>query len=194
MRVIHLVALVLVTQTAIPFIGASGEEDPPPGFFTEEELVVGRERIVRPAPPPDADGPGGGGSGGYAGPAPGGSNPNLNDPCPTWRDPTACARYYDTLPIVGEADPAPEPVAADPVRAITMADIARFMPLVGELVVEPDGWGVVGTPTNFYATAETHTMDGELFDTAIQVRWTPSSYRFDYGDGTVEETEAAGSA
>jgi hypothetical protein len=75
-----------------------------------------------------------------------------------------------------------------------MSDLAQFRPLVGELVVEPDGWGVVGTPTNFYATAESHTMSGELFDLPIQVRWTPSSYIFDYGDGTVEETEASGSA
>lgn len=37
-------------------------------------------------------------------------------------------------------------------------------------------------------------MDGELFDSPIQVRWTPSSYRFDYGDGTVAETEASGAA
>lgn len=77
---------------------------------------------------------------------------------------------------------------------ITISDLARFTPLVGELMVEPDGWGVVGTPTNFYATAETHTMDGELFDAPIEVRWTPSAYRFDYGDGTVEETQASGSA
>ncbi|WP_157674280.1 hypothetical protein [Agrococcus carbonis] len=76
--------------------------------------------------------------------------------------------------------------------AITMADIARFAPVAGELVVEPDGWGVVGTPTNFYATAESHTMEGELFDMAIRVRWTPTSYRFDYGDGTVHESEASG--
>lgn len=80
------------------------------------------------------------------------------------------------------------------VAPITISDLARFTPLVGELVVEPEGWGVVGTPTNFYATAETHTMDGELFDAPIEVRWTPSSYRFDYGDGTVEESQASGSA
>lgn len=77
---------------------------------------------------------------------------------------------------------------------ITISDLAQFRPLAGELMVEPDGWGVVGTPTNFYATAETHTMDGELFDAPIEVRWTPSAYRFDYGDGTVEETQASGSA
>ncbi|WP_413317325.1 hypothetical protein AA0Z99_11060 [Agrococcus sp. 1P02AA] len=79
-------------------------------------------------------------------------------------------------------------------RPITISDLASFTPLVGELIVEPDGWGVVGTPTNFYATAETHTMDGTLFDAPLRVRWTPTSYRFDYGDGTVEETTAAGAA
>ncbi|MGC5076565.1 PKD domain-containing protein [Agrococcus sp. DT81.2] len=78
--------------------------------------------------------------------------------------------------------------------AITINDLAQFRPIVGELVVEPDGWGVVGTPTNFYATAEAHTMAGELFDMPIEVRWTPSSYVFDYGDGTTESTEASGTA
>lgn len=78
---------------------------------------------------------------------------------------------------------------ADP---ITLSDLAAFRPLVGELVVQPDGWGVVGTPTNFYATAETHTMSGELFDVPIEVRWTPTSYVFDYGDGTSETSTASG--
>lgn len=84
--------------------------------------------------------------------------------------------------------------ATDGVPPITMSDLARFRPIVGELIVEPSGWAVVGTSTNFYATAETHSMDGELFDTPIQVRWTPSAYRFDYGDGAVEETEVPGAA
>ncbi|WP_405218621.1 hypothetical protein [Agrococcus sp. Ld7] len=86
------------------------------------------------------------------------------------------------------------PVVPGTELPITISDLARFAPLVGELVVEPDGWGVVGTPTNFYATAETHTMDGELFDAPIEVRWTPSTYRFDYGDGTIEESAASGAA
>lgn len=90
------------------------------------------------------------------------------------------------------ADPADPVAAAAP--AITISDLAQFRPIVGELVVEPDGWGVVGTPTNFYATAETHTMDGTLFDAPIQVRWTPSEFHFDYGDGTTEATTASGTA
>lgn len=99
------------------------------------------------------------------------------------------ARCNDMVVVRGPGAP---PEAGAPV--ITMSDLARFTPIVGELVVEPDGWGVVGTPTNFYATATTHTMDGELFDTPIQVRWTPSSFVFDYGDGAVEETAASGAA
>ena len=93
-------------------------------------------------------------------------------------------------PPADPADPAPL-AASDPV---TIEDLAQFRPIVGELVVEPDGWGVVGTPTNFYATAETHTMDGTLFDAPIQVRWTPSEFHFDYGDGTTQTTTAPGSA
>ena len=86
------------------------------------------------------------------------------------------------------------PGAAAVGQAITLSDLAQFRPIVGELIVEPDGWGVVGTPTNFYATAETHVMAGELFDLPIEVRWTPSSYVFDYGDGTVETSDASGAA
>lgn len=86
------------------------------------------------------------------------------------------------------------PGAAEVGLPISLADLAQFRPVVGELVVEPDGWGVVGTPTNFYATAETHTMDGELFDAPIEVRWTPTSYVFDYGDGRTETSDASGTA
>lgn len=99
---------------------------------------------------------------------------------------------------VDECPPPPpppgEPLEAESFDPITLSDLAAFRPLVGQLVVEPDGWGVVGTPTNFYATAETHTMSGELFDVPIEVRWTPTSYVFDYGDGTSERSDASGTA
>ncbi|WP_404312177.1 hypothetical protein LG314_12910 [Agrococcus terreus] len=85
-----------------------------------------------------------------------------------------------------------EPAA--PVAPITIEDLAAFRPTVGELVVEPDGWGVVGTPTNFYATAESHTMQGELLGSQVTVRWTPTTYAFDYGDGTTQTTEGSGAA
>ncbi len=101
------------------------------------------------------------------------------------------ARCDDMVIVRG---PAAEPESAEGMPAITISDLERFAPVAGELVVEPDGWGVVGTPTNFYATAEAHTMQGELFETPIEVRWTPTSYVFNYGDGTVQESEASGTA
>ena len=107
-----------------------------------------------------------------------------------WNDTVTCERANFT--VIDNRPGAVPLVAAVP--AITINDLAQFRPIVGELVVEPDGWGVVGTPTNFYATAETHTMAGELFDMPIEVRWTPSSYIFDYGDGTTETSEASGTA
>jgi hypothetical protein len=100
-------------------------------------------------------------------------------------DPSACVMPTIVADAAGPVEAAP---------SITISDLAAFRPLVGELVVEPDGWGVVGTPTNFYATAETHTMSGELFDVPIEVRWTPTSYVFDYGDGTSETSSASGVA
>lgn len=122
------------------------------------------------------------------------------------------ARYYDRISsdpalsalcaAMAESDRAcvapvaepGDPPAAAPADPITIEDLASFEPIVGELVVEPDGWGVVGTPTNFYATAESHTMQGDLFGAPVTVRWTPTSYAFDYGDGTTETTEASGRA
>ncbi|MFA4841716.1 MAG: hypothetical protein WC580_08410 [Agrococcus sp.] len=105
----------------------------------------------------------------------------------------AAAPGLDRCAVLVATGPGAAPASAA-APAITLSDLAQFRPIVGELVVEPDGWGVVGTPTNFYATAQTHTMDGELFDMPIEVRWTPSSYVFDYGDGTTETSEASGTA
>lgn len=106
------------------------------------------------------------------------------------RDPNPVFDHCDVI----VTPPGGGPAAAPAAPAISITDLAQFRPVVGELVVEPDGWGVVGTPTNFYATAETHTMDGTLLGAPIQVRWTPSEFRFDYGDGTRETTAAPGDA
>lgn len=108
--------------------------------------------------------------------------------------PDGAVRICDPTDIV-PADPAnPSAPAAAPTRALTLTDIANFTPIVGELVVQPDGWAVTGRPTNFYATAGVHTVDGTLFDQPVTVRWTPVAYAFDFGDGTIVTTETAGAA
>jgi len=74
----------------------------------------------------------------------------------------------------------------------TLTDIASFRPATPSLTVEPGGFGIVGRPTNFVASATAQTLTGRLFDLPVTVRFTPAAYRFDYGDGTTRTTTTAG--
>ena len=50
--------------------------------------------------------------------------------------------------------------------------------------MEPDGWAVAGLHTNFYAITEPHVIPGTLLGRPADVRFTPISYHWTYGDGT----------
>ncbi len=50
--------------------------------------------------------------------------------------------------------------------------------------MEPDGWTVAGLDTNFYAITGTHVVNGTLLGRPADVRFTPRSYLWAYGDGT----------
>ncbi|WP_191281370.1 PKD domain-containing protein [Pseudolysinimonas yzui] len=50
--------------------------------------------------------------------------------------------------------------------------------------MEPDGWAVAGLDTNFYAITGPHVVNGTLLGRPADVRFTPVSYRWAYGDGT----------
>ena len=91
------------------------------------------------------------------------------------------------------ADPAPAPAAPDPTTA-TIDDVAQFAPAPPGVVGEPDGFGVVGMPTNFVVGATEHTVDGEIFDVPVTVRFTPVAFLFDYGDGATRETTTPGTS
>lgn len=88
--------------------------------------------------------------------------------------------------------PAPATEAPAAATALTISDLAAFTPAVGELVTQPDGWAVAGRPTNFIATATTHTQEGTLLGTPVQIRWRPVAFTFDYGDGTSNTTTTGG--
>jgi len=68
---------------------------------------------------------------------------------------------------------------------VTLSDIARFRPSPGLQVMEPGGWAVVGLPVNVYAIAERQVVAGTLLGASAEVRFTPSAFRWDYGDGVV---------
>jgi hypothetical protein len=69
------------------------------------------------------------------------------------------------------------------VTVITLSDIARFRPAPGIQRMEPDGWVVVALPANIYSSVDTQIVPGQLLGQSADVRFTPISWRWSYGDG-----------
>lgn len=86
--------------------------------------------------------------------------------------------------------PSAPPAPATP--TITLTDLAGFAPASARATAEPANIGIAGLPTNFTVAADVHTQSGELFGVPLSVRFTPSSYRFDYGDGALATVAVPG--
>jgi hypothetical protein len=82
-------------------------------------------------------------------------------------------------------------VPAAPV-VVTMAQVASFSPIAPTVVSEPGGWGMVGMHTNFVVRAPVSTASGTLLGRSAQVRFTPVSFSWDYGDGGTATTSTGG--
>ncbi len=100
-------------------------------------------------------------------------------------DPRAHCNYivndlcHQTIARPGEpADP------EDAAPTVTLSDIASFTPQLGTTGMEPQGWAIVRLPANFYSGASEHVQSGTLLGQPAEVRFTPVSYSWDYGDGT----------
>jgi hypothetical protein len=167
-------------------------------------ISIGATREQSSAPAPQDRGNGGSDDDGYARPAP----PPPPDPgtvsprLPTrdeWLAQCEADRSCTQAIFAPGRPPQPDtpqpvdaaPAAPDPTTA-TIEDVAEFAPQTPPLVGEPDGIGVVGMPTNFVVDATEHTVDGEIFDIPVTVRFTPVSYLFDFGDGATRETTSPG--
>jgi hypothetical protein len=77
-------------------------------------------------------------------------------------------------------------------QVVTAADVARFLPALGSLHSEPNGWAVVGVPANFWADVRPVSVAGTLLGGPAQVRFTPQVYRWIYGDGSERATATPG--
>jgi hypothetical protein len=89
--------------------------------------------------------------------------------------------------------PAPVAPAAVTYDPIDLADLASFSPQNISLSSQPVGWGLVGLPVNFIASASTHVVSGSLFGQATEVRFTPRSFQWSFGDGQSATTALGGS-
>lgn len=88
------------------------------------------------------------------------------------------------IPVAGE----------DPLPAVTITDVARFVPTNSSVIGEPGNVGVSRRATNFVADAGTTIVDGTLHQRAVSVQFTPIGFIFDYGDGTVVESATGGAS
>jgi hypothetical protein len=95
------------------------------------------------------------------------------------RDTARCLFLSPTTPDCAPIEPG-EPG----IPTITIRDIATFVPTPGRQQMEPDGWAVAGLHTNFYAITGSHVVNGTLLGRPADVRFTPTTYRWAYGDGT----------
>ena len=76
---------------------------------------------------------------------------------------------------------------------VTIEDIVHFVPVAGTAGMEPSGWVVVGLPANFFASAERQVLAGTVLDTPAEVRFTPASYYWNFGDGQSLTSSSPGS-
>lgn len=60
--------------------------------------------------------------------------------------------------------------------------------------MEPNGWTVVGLPTNFYAEPAEQVRSGVLLGLPAEVRFEPAGTWWEYGDGAAVSASTGGSA
>jgi hypothetical protein len=77
---------------------------------------------------------------------------------------------------------------------VTMSDIAAFRPTAASHGMEPNGWAVIGLPTNFFSSGSPVIRSGTLLGGPAEVRFTPVSWSWDYGDGSRRTTATPGRA
>lgn len=118
------------------------------------------------------------GSPGSPGSGAGGGGGSGTTPLP----PMPCEEVFAGL-CYGDGQGKPgEPAPGIP--SVTWSDLAVFRPQPAIQYMQPDGWMVVGLPTNFVAVIDRHVVAGTLLGAPAEVRFTPSAYRWRYGDGS----------
>lgn len=75
---------------------------------------------------------------------------------------------------------------------VNISDLKNFKPVPGTNHMEPNGWMVVGLSTNFYSVVGTEVEHGTLLGNPADVRFTPISWHWTYGDGSAATRSTPG--
>jgi hypothetical protein len=114
------------------------------------------------------------GSGGGSGKSSGKPKPKPDpNTCPPGTLPEAC-HLVGVIPPGAPGNP-----------SVTINDLKNFKPVPGTDHMQPNGWMVVGLSTNFYSVVGVEVQNGVLLGQPASVRFTPISWHWTYGDGTV---------
>lgn len=77
---------------------------------------------------------------------------------------------------------------------VSAEDLVSFRPAAPSLTGQPTGFGIVGAPTNLVAAASEQYLSGPLLGWDVTVRFVPSSYVFEYGDGASGRSSTGGAS
>lgn len=81
-----------------------------------------------------------------------------------------------------------------PIPPTSVSDLVAFQPLPPGIVIEPGSWSLPRVPTNIFSSASAQSQSGTLLGWPIEVRFSPQSYRWSYGDGVSVTRSESGSS
>lgn len=77
---------------------------------------------------------------------------------------------------------------------VSIADVATFAPSLAAAMSEPGGWAIVGLPVNLVGPSGPVTVEGTLLGGPAQVRFTPTVWHWDLGDGATASVSTPGAS
>ncbi len=159
------------------------------------EVGGGGATLIGEGSNPGSPGSGGGSSGGGNGNGSSGGGTGSGGSDGAGQQPTTPCQEVVEGYCQGDGQPKPgDAVESDPgTPAITLSDVAHFRPEPPQQRMQPDGWMVVGLPANIYARTSPHVVSGSLLGAPAEVRFTPYSWHWTYGDGRTARHSTPGS-
>ena len=97
------------------------------------------------------------------------------------------------LPFARPNTPTTPCTVCSPSTIVSVSDLQNFPAYAAPTNMEPNGWTIVGLPTNFWADPSAQIQEGLLLGQPAHVMFTPIGYHWDYGDSNTTSTPTSGS-